>query len=25
VIVIAVFAVLLGLDLARWVEWQFVS
>jgi len=24
-IVIAVFAVLLGLDLARWVEWQFVS
>jgi hypothetical protein len=25
VIVIAVFATLLGLDLARWVEWQFVS
>jgi len=24
-IVIAVFAVMLGLDLARWVEWQFVS
>lgn len=24
-IVIAVFAILLGLDLARWVEWQFVA
>ena len=24
-LVIAVFAALLGLDLARWVEWQFVS
>jgi 4-amino-4-deoxy-L-arabinose transferase-like glycosyltransferase len=24
-IVIAVFATLLGLDLARWVEWQFVA
>jgi len=23
--VIAVFAMLLGLDLARWVEWQFVA
>jgi 4-amino-4-deoxy-L-arabinose transferase-like glycosyltransferase len=25
VVVIAVFATLLGLDLARWVEWQFVA
>jgi hypothetical protein len=24
-IVIAVFGILLGLDLARWVEWQFVA
>jgi hypothetical protein len=24
-IVVALFAVLLGLDIARWVEWQFVA